>query len=371
MEGLIKPMATILTSPQFLYFGVDKSHQRGLQPKKKKIKLSGNDMAARLSYMFWKEPPSVEFLRDADKLLSDDAFMDSTVDRMLNDPRSDRFYNEFFMQWLGLAGYDEAGLDQRKYFFFDEIRRYSVKQQAVEFIKYTVNHDLSLANLIDSDYTLVDSVMGRLYKELETSVENDRGQFVKLNLDETNRHRAGLLGMPIVQMIGSTGARTSPVDRGAWILRKFLNAPPAPPPPNVDQLEIKDKNLTARQLLEKHKSIPQCYSCHKKMDDMGLAMENFDVVGRWEENKKLVVSGRFPDGGAFNDFNDMKKKLRSQTDQMVESMLESLIAYSLSRESEFTDETYVEEMVKVARENGYQFKPMLKAFIKHEKFTHK
>jgi hypothetical protein len=206
---------------------------------------------------------------------------------------------------------------------------------------------------------------------LDTTVGNDRGQFVKLTLDETNRHRAGLLGMPIVQIIGSTGARTSPVDRGAWILRKLLNSPPAPPPPNVDQLEIKDKNLTARQLFEKHKSIPQCYSCHKKMDDMGLAMETFDAVGRWQEKKELVVSGLFPDGSEFKDFNDMKKKLRSKKDRMVGSMLESLIAYSLSRESEFTDETYIEEMVKVARDNGYQFKPILKAFIKHEKFTHK
>ena len=370
VEALIKPMATILTSPQFLYLGVEKSHQLGLGLKKK-VKLSGYDMAARLSYIFWKEPPSTELLRDADKLLSDHVLMDKTIDQMLNDPRSDRFYKEFFMQWLGFAGYDEISLDQRQYFFFDDIRRYSVKQQPVEFIKHTIKNDLSLANLIDSDYTLVDSVMGRLYNELETTFEKDRGQFVKLNLDETNRHRGGLLGMPIVQIIGSTGARTSPVDRGAWILRKLLNSPPPPPPPNVDQLEIKDKNLTARQLLEKHKSIPQCYSCHKKMDDMGLAMETFDAVGRWAEKKELVVSGRFPDGSEFKDFNDMKKKLRLKKDQMVKSMLESLIAYSLSRESEFTDETYIEEMVKVAQDNGYQFKPILKAFIKHEKFTYK
>ena len=95
MEALIKPMATILTSPQFLYLGVDKSHQRGLGLKKK-VKLSGDEMAARLSYMFWKEPPSAELLRDADKLMIDHALMDDTIDRMLDDPRSDRFYNEFY-----------------------------------------------------------------------------------------------------------------------------------------------------------------------------------------------------------------------------------------------------------------------------------
>ena len=104
---------------------------------------------------------------------------------------------------------------------------------------------------------------------------------------------------------------------------------------------------------------------------MGLAMETLDGIGRWAEKKELVVSGLCPDGSKFKDFNDMKKKLRSKKDQMVASMLESLIAYSLSRESEFTDETYVEEVVKVARDNGYQFKPILKAFIKHEKFTYK
>ena len=139
----------------------------------------------------------------------------------------------------------------------------------------------------------------------------------------------------------------------------------------MDQLEIKDKTLTTRQLLEKHKSIPQCYSCHRKMDDLGLSMEHFDVVGRWVKNDKLEVAGVMPDGSRFTDFNDMKRQLRDRTDQMIESMVESLIAYSLSRESEFTDEDYVEAMVQVAKKNGYRFKPMIKAFVKHEKFTRK
>ena len=158
-EALIKPMAVVLTSPQFLYHGVDKSHLRKV---KGQVDLAGHEMAARLSYMFWKEPPSAELLGNSARLLRDAAFLDKTIDDMLTDPRSDQFYNEFFRQWLGLTDYDGVTFDQRKYPFFDDVRRYSVKQQAVAFIRHTVDNDLSMANLIDSDYTMVDSTMGRL-----------------------------------------------------------------------------------------------------------------------------------------------------------------------------------------------------------------
>ena len=133
----------------------------------------------------------------------------------------------------------------------------------------------------------------------------------------------------------------------------------------------KDNKLTVRQKLEKHKEIPQCYSCHKKIDDLGLAMENFDVIGRWNKNEKNETAGLMPDGTQFSDFNEMKSKLMTHKDKMIEGIVEALIAYSLNRESEFSDQDFVEEMVNETRENSYSFKALLKAFIKHEKFTHK
>ena len=255
----------------------------------------------------------------------------------------------------------------RKFEFFDKSKQYSVKRQPVEFIKYLIKNDLSLTNIIDSNFTVINPILAAFYEDFQQHKPTLNDKFIKVNLAENKQHRGGILGMPVVQTIGSTGERNAPVERGAWILRKLLNSPPPPPPPNVDQLENKDKTLTIRQKLEKHKEIPQCFSCHKKMDDLGLAMENFDVIGRWNKNEKNETAGLMPDGTQFSDFNEMKSKLMTHKDKMIEGIVEALIAYSLNRESEFSDQDFVEEMVNETRENSYSFKALLKAFIKHEK----
>lgn len=364
-EALVKPLAAILTSPEFLFLGEEKSAKKD----SKKVKLEAHEMASRLSYMFLKEPPTQQVLENASKLLEDESFLDETIDAFMANPKSDRFIDEFFNQWLGLKEYDHVVLQPKQFEFFDNSKQYSVKKQPLEFIKYIIKNDLKLTNIIDSDFTVTNAIMAAFYEDFKNHKNIPGDRFEKISLTEENRHRGGILGMPAVQTIGSTGERNAPVERGAWILRKLLNSPPPPPPPNVDQLENRDKTLTIRQKLEKHKDIPQCYSCHKKIDDLGLAMENFDVIGRWQKQAKNDTAGYMPDGTKFENFMDMKVKLMSHKDKMIEGMVEALIAYSLSRESEFSDQDFVEEMVQVCKENGYRFMPLLKSFIKHEKFT--
>ena len=199
--------------------------------------------------------------------------------------------------------------------------------------------------------------------------------YKKVILPANQRYRGGLLGKVAIQAMGSTGDRTSPVERGAFILRKFLNSPPPPPPPpNVPQLDSKNNKLTVSEMLEKHNEIPQCYSCHRKMDPLGLAMENFDTIGRWKELKgkrHAQLAGLMPDGSKFADFDGLRQELLKRQDKMIESMIESLIKYGLGREQEFSDQDFVQELMTVAKANDYRFKPLLKAFITSKQFTHK
>ena len=180
--------------------------------------------------------------------------------------------------------------------------------------------------------------------------------------------------MTVIHAMGSTGEHTAPVERGAFVLRKFLNSPPPPPPPNVPQIVHDDKSLSVREKLARHKEVPQCYSCHRKMDDMGLAMEHFDVVGLWRkraDGKPIKMAGRMHDGKPFENFAEMKQHLLGHRDAMIESMVEALIAYSLGRESEFSDREFIGDVVAETRVSEYRFRALLKAFVQHKRFPRK
>jgi len=364
-EAVVTPLAMILSSPTFLYLGEDKSDAG-------RKTLTGVEMANRLSYLLWKEPASEDMLKAGDRLLSDPAYLDRVVDSMVRDPRFDRFVREFFGQWLHLRKYDGLIFDKVKAAEFGRDRKHLAKEQLYHFCAHLIAEDLSLANLIDSDFTLLNGTMATLYGDVETGPLGD--EFVKVVLSEKNRHRGGLLGMTVIQAMGSTGEHTAPVERGAFVLRKFLNSPPPPPPPNVPQLAHEDESLSVREKLRIHKEIPQCISCHRKMDDMGLAMEHLDVIGLWREQdngKPIETAGKMHDGTPFADFAEMKQHLLRHREAMVRSMAEGLIAYALGREAEFSDQEFIDSVVREARGADYRFRPLLKAFVRHKTFTTK
>lgn len=363
-EALITPLTMILSSPAFLYLGVEKNDDAA--------RLTGPEMATRLSYMFWKEPASPELLAGADKLLTDREYLEQTVDTMIADPRFDRFVREYFGQWLRLRKYDGLIFEKAKVAEFGRARKHFAKEQLYHFVSHIIQEDLSLTNLIDSDFTLLNGTMANLYRDLEVKSLGD--DFIRVSLADDDRRRGGLLGMTVIQAMGSTGENTSPVERGAFILRKFLNSPPPPPPPNVPQIAHDDQSLSVREKLAVHKAIPQCVSCHRKMDDMGLAMEQFDVLGIWRQRdhgSPIETAGLMPDGKPFKDFVELKSHLMGYRDDMVESMVEALIAYSLGRESEFSDRDFIDRVAADTKANGYRFRDLLKSFIRHERFTRK
>ena len=364
IEALVKPLATVLTSPEFLFLGEAKGEG------KERKNLSGNELASRLSYTLWKDMPNDQLLRNSSKLTSDQDYLKNQISEMMKDHRFKAFIEELFGQWLHLSKFDGVAFSTRHFPHFDQGLILSSKNEVFEFINYVVREDLSLANLIDADFTVVNPMMAQYYG-LPVH-END--EYKKVMLPGNLRYRGGLLGKAAIQGMGSTGERNSPVERGAYVLRKFLNDPPPPPPPNVPQLDSVNRKLTVKESLEKHNEIAQCRSCHRKMDPLGLAMENFDTIGRWQVLKgkrKTQLAGTLPDGTKFEDFASLKNELSKRKEKMLESIIEALIKYGLGREQEFSDLDFVEHLLKVSKENDYRFKPLLMAFLSSKQFTQK
>ena len=364
LESLIKPLATVLTSPKFLFLGEEKKDE------KSKNYLAGRELAARLSYTLFKDAPEPALLAESQKLIDDKAFLNKKIEEMMEDERFNLFIREYFGQWLHLQKFDHLAFSTRLFPKFDGGLILSAQEEVYEFIQTIIKEDLSLKNFIDSDFTVVNAMMAQYYG----LPNHGKDEFIKVALPEDKKYRGGLLGKAAIQGMGSTGDRTSPVERGAFILRKFLNSPPPPPPPNVPQLDTKKRKLTVRQMLEKHNEIAQCRSCHRKMDPLGLAMENFDTIGRWRDLKGIrqkELAGQMPNGDKFSDFAGLKAQLMKNKDGMIESMIEALIKYALGREQEFSDQDFIESLVKVAQKNDYKFKPVLVAFLTSKQFTQK
>lgn len=363
-DAVVAPLTMVLSSPAFLYLGEAKNDTD--------VQLTGAEFATRLSYMLWKEPASPDLLANSDRLLLDTEFLSSTIDRMMADPKFDRFIREFFGQWLHLRKYDALIFEKAKVAEFGKARKHFAKEQLFHFVQHVIANDLSLTNLIDSDFTLLNGTMATFYDDLDVGLLDDA--FVPVPLPGEARRRGGILGMAVIQAMGSTGEHTSPVERGAFILRKLLNASPPPPPPNVPQIGHDDPSLSIREKLEAHKAIPQCVSCHRKMDDMGLAMEQFSVIGMYRESEngeRIRTAGLMHDGRPFKDFSGMKAQLAEHRDAMIESMVEALIAYSFGREHEFSDQDFVASVVDETKSNGYRFRDLLKSFVRHERFAKK
>lgn len=237
VESLVLPLIMILSSPEFLYLRADKTgRDKGL---------SASEMATRLSYLLWKEPADVDLLAEGDRLLTDQTILSETIDSMMADRRFDHFVREFFGQWLQLRKFDGVIFELKQVPDYGVARKHFAKEQLYEFVTHVIREDLSLANLIDSDFTLLNGTMARFYRDLGSDIAGD--EFVRVALNGSARRRGGILGMSVIQAMGSTGAQTSPVERGAFILRKLLNSPPPPPPPNVPQLKHDDKTLSVRE----------------------------------------------------------------------------------------------------------------------------
>ncbi len=366
-DGVKLALKAMLVSPNFLFRIEDE------KPGKEAHPLNDHELASRLSYFLWSSMPDEELrslaLRNK---LSEPATLQTQVRRMLADKKSRAFAENFAGQWLGVNRLKTtAEPDRRKYPMYTDSLRDAMYEEPLVFFQDLVRRNGSLINLLDADYTFVNEELAKHYGMTAVSGK----ELQKISLKDKNR--GGLFGMGGIHVLTSYPQRTSPVLRGKWVLEEVLGTPAPPPPPNAGGLpadEQKREGLTFRQRLEKHRSKPECASCHNKMDPIGFGLENFDAIGRWRDNigeEKVDAAGEFSSGVKFTGPAELKKVLLLQKDQFIHNLTEKMLAYALGRGLEFYDVPSVKKIKSELAKADFQAEALVMEIVKSYPFQHR
>jgi hypothetical protein len=377
--ALKEPLSVILASPGFLYIqevGTRKWGQRNKTSETHSsvpIPLSKPELASRLSYFLWSAPPDDALLK-AD--LTNPDFIAREVDRMIASPKADEFVSGFVHQWLGMDRLDFFQFDTKQFRDFDESAKAAARREVYETFAHLLRNNGSLTQLLKSDEIHVNGLLATYYG-IE-GISGDAFQKVKL---PTNSPRGGLLGMAAILAMGSNGERTSPVERGAWVLRHLLHNPPPPAPPNVPQLDrLAGKPISPRERLLAHQEEPQCLQCHRKIDPIGFGLENFNAAGKWRDvdhdpkTKKdwpIDPAGQFHNGPTFQNYFDLRDQIAAKSDNFAHGFTEALIEYALGRPYGFTDAALADDIVNKAKAKNLAIREVIIALATSREFAHK
>ncbi|MCP4847771.1 MAG: DUF1592 domain-containing protein [Verrucomicrobiaceae bacterium] len=368
-QALVDPLAVVLASPGFLY--LSESEEAG--PKRQT--LSQRELAVRLSYFLWSAPPDELLYQSAEKgNLKNPGELTKQVNRMLADTKAEAFFHSFISQWFELHRFDDIAVNPDEYLMFDEQVRYSAREEPIRFFQHLVKENLSLGNLIDSDFAMLDPLLAHFY-----GIKGVDGQgFRKVNLPPESP-RGGLIGTTAFMLMGSTGDRTSPIIRGTLVLDKFLHDPSADPPPNVPELTDASKEpLPVREMIELHQSKAQCASCHAKIDPIGYGLETFDAVGLWREEAKIGKrmeeinqGGTLPGGKAYENFEQFKSLLMENKEKLARSLVEGSASYGLGRTVEFSDGDDLDTLTRKLMSEGLPARSLIHNLVQSSLFQTK
>jgi hypothetical protein len=377
-EAVKEPLAIILSSPHFLYLSEPMAPAASGDGTRRP--LTDLELASRLAYFLTGGPPDDALLdRARAGGLAQPDMLAAEVNRLLADPKSRRFIDPFTHQWLGLDRLDFFQFNDTFYPDYDLATKALSRREIFETIALLVREDASLRQLLKSDFVVVNGILGRYYG-LEDVVGDG---FRKVNLPP-NSPRGGLLGMAAVLAMGSNGEHSSPVERGAWVLRKVLHDPPPPAPPNVPQLARLDGQiLTTRERMLMHQEQPQCASCHRRIDPLGYGMENFDAAGRWRTEDSYTKegvgtktwtidpAGAIYGGPAFKDFFELRDIVATRIDAFAAGFTEALLEYALGRPYGFSDEQFRDAIVTRAASKDYSVREFIHAVVESDAFRSK
>jgi len=366
--GIEMAVQRILVSPEFL-FRIERD-PAGVAPGTP-YRISDLELASRLSFFLWSSIPDEQLLDLAERgKLKDSEVLQQQVKRMLADSRSKALVDNFAGQWLYLRNVRSALPDLAEYPDFDENLRDALQKETELFFESMLREDHSVLDLLNANYTYVNERLARHY-----GIPNVYGShFRRVALADENRR--GLLGQGSILLVTSYANRTSPTLRGKWLLDNLLGAPPPPPPPNVPSLKDRGadgKILSMRQQMEAHRANPACAVCHKMMDPLGFALENFDAVGQWRstsgaKNIPIDSSGVLPDGTTFNGPAELRKVLLSRPQQFVTTVSEKLLTYSLGRGLEYYDEPSVRKILRETAASDYRWSALILGIVKSDPF---
>ena len=356
--GIERALRALLVSPDFLFRTV--TDPPDIEPATP-YRLSDLELASRIAFFLWSSIPDDELLGVASAgQLQAPGVLAGQVQRMLADPRSEAVAKNFAGQWLRLRNISGALPSDVLFPDFGESLRADFVQETELFFDSILREDRSVTELLTADYTFLNERLAKHYGI--TNVYGSDFRRVTLN-DETRR---GLLGQGSILTVTSYPDRTSPVGRGKWVLENVLGTPPPPPPANVPELEPETdsgKVLTMRERMEEHRANPVCASCHRIMDPLGLALENFDAVGRWRGQMPggglIDASGAMPDGTAFGGPADLRRELVRNPEQLATVVTEKLLTYALGRGVEYYDMPAVRMITRGAASNDYSLSSLV------------
>jgi mono/diheme cytochrome c family protein len=365
--GMERALRRLLVSPEFL-LRVERD-PAGIKAGSA-YRLGDLELASRLSFFLWSSIPDDELLAKAEKgQLRTPAVLEAEVRRMLADPRSDVFMENFAGQWLFLRNLQASVPVQSIFPDFDDALRQSFRRETELFFESIVRENRSALDLLRADYTFLNERLARHY-----GMPGIKGTHFRRVMLPAGSARAGILGHGSVLTVTSYPDRTSPVVRGKWILENLLGTPPPPPVPNVPPLKptsTDGKVLSMRERMVQHRASPTCASCHALMDPLGLALENFDAVGKWrtlgEGATAIDATGNTPDGAKFDGVAGLRQALLGN-ERFVTTLTEKLFVYALGRGLEYYDAPAVRAIVRDAKADDYRLSSIIAGIVRSDPF---
>jgi len=370
-RGIQVALQRVLASPKFI-FRVERDPDA--VPVGAAHRITDLELASRLSFFLWSSIPDDELVEQASaNRLHEPAVLEQQVRRMLADPKSDRLVANFAGQWLYLRNLSNHQPNSMVFPDFDDNLRQAFWHETELFFESIVREDRNVLDLMTADYTFVDERLARHY-----GIPNVYGsRFRRVTLEDEARW--GLLGKGAILTVTSHATRTSPVVRGKWILDNILNAPPPPPPAAVPPLPEPDESgeivMSMRERMEAHRRNPVCANCHRLFDPIGLAMENFDAVGRWRTHDggslggPIDASGELLDGARVDGVVSLRRALLQQPDLFVGTVVEKLMIYGLGRGVAAHDMPAVRAIIRDAAGRDYRFSAIVLGIVNSTPFT--
>ncbi|QDT08208.1 DUF1592 domain-containing protein [Planctomycetes bacterium K23_9] len=376
-EALRSAYRTILCSPRFLYFEESARASDDLA-------LDDYALANRLSHFLWGVSPDAKLTQlAAAGRLSKPNILRKQTDRLLDDVRSTAFVKEFSDQWLMLYEINSTTPDGDLYPEYDDVLHHTLVDETHAFVEELVNHDMPAVNIVDSDFTFLNSRLARHY---DIAWPGGTG-LQRVKLDPKSR-RGGVITHASVLKVTANGTTTSPITRGVWMLERIMGQHIPPPPANVPAVEPDIRGAKSiRDELEKHKSLESCAACHVKMDPPGFALENYDVIGGWRENYRAVSDGQkkskwvdglpvdashqFVSGESFADIDGMKEILCKHPERIARSLAMHLVTYSTGAAPTFADRETLDAIVAATKSTNYGVRSLLHGVVQSPFFQQK
>jgi hypothetical protein len=369
--GVRAALEAILASPHFI-FRLEREPDT-VRPGTT-YRVADLDLASRLSFFIWGTPPDKELVTIAAQgKLSDSIVLERQTKRLLADQRADALGARFAAQWLRLQDIDKVKPDPNFYPNFDDNLAEMMREETRLFFNSLVRDDRPVLDLYRADFTFLNERLARHY-----GIAGVAGSHFR-RVQYPDDRRRGLLGQGSMLVQTSLANRTSPVLRGKWVMEVLLGTPPPPPPPNVPDLdataEVKEgRVMTTRERLEVHRANPTCHSCHRFMDPIGLALDNFDVTGRWrarEYGSELDTRGDFYDGTPISTPGELAQALMKRPTPLIRTFTENLLAYALGRRVEYFDQPAIRAIARKAEAENYRMSAFILGVVKSDPFRMK